>query len=119
MKTALRYLVAAAAITAAVPTVSLARPCDEDRPVPAPARAAYDAGWRDPDGWRNDRHEGWRETERARLRVEYARLDRARQDFYAHGGRNRWKAARFERWYAEERAGLDRQWNALSWVAGR
>ncbi|BDG03986.1 hypothetical protein [Anaeromyxobacter oryzae] len=133
MKTALRNLVVTAAVAAAVPTAVFARPCDEDRAaaVPAPVEyAQYGGAWQGREGWRdrddrwrherNERREAWREQERARIRGEYARLDQARADFYAAPWRrNPWRAERFERWYASQRAELDRQWNALSWYASR
>jgi hypothetical protein len=124
MKTALRKILVTAVLAAAVPTAALARDCDHDGPAPLPAPAYSQGrdGWRDHDGWRHERHErraSWREQERARIRAEYARLDDARADFYARPGRNPWRAERFERWYAAERAELDRQWNAIDWYAAR
>jgi hypothetical protein len=129
-------LALAAALVAAVPAVTLA--CDDDRaapvavypaPPPAPvtvytpayapgptyqyeAAPAYGPAYRH-DGWR------WRAQERARLRAEYARLDRIRDDFYARPGLRRGQARRFEAWYADRRAELDQQWGALSGYAAR
>jgi hypothetical protein len=129
-------LALAAALAAAVPAVTLA--CDDDRgapvavypaqlPAPAPvytpayapgpgyqyeAAPAYGPAYRH-DGWR------WRAQERARLRAEYARLDRIRDDFYARPGLRRGQARRFEAWYADRRAELDQQWGALSGYAAR
>jgi hypothetical protein len=126
MKTALRKLVVTAAIAASIPAAAFARDCDHDaRPVPLPAPAGYyEGGWQggDHDGWRRERHErrdAWREQERARIRAEYAHLDERRAEFYARFGWNPRKVDRFERWYAWERAELDRRWNAVSWYAAR
>ena len=131
-------LALAAALAAAVPAAALADGCDHDRgttvavypappPAPAPvytpayapgpayqyeAAPAYGPAYRH-DGWR------WRAQERARLRAEYARLDRIRDDFYARPGLRRGQARRFEAWYADRRAELDQQWGALSGYAAR
>ncbi|GAO04524.1 hypothetical protein [Anaeromyxobacter sp. PSR-1] len=130
MKNVARKLALAAALTAAVPAAAHAKPCDHDAPVvaypapaPVPAPLPAPAGWRD-DRWDDRgprRHEGWRARERAALRAEYARLDAARDQFYA-----RWngypppgKARKFERWYAHERGELDRRWDALEGYAWR
>jgi hypothetical protein len=125
----LSKLALAAALAAAVPAAALADGCDHDRrpvavvtvPVPAPAPYGYDRGYEYDRGYdqRGRRHAGWREQERARLRLEYARLDQAREDFYARPGLRRGQARRFERWYAEQRSELDRAWNDLSWYAAR
>lgn len=136
MTTLFSKLSLAAALVALVPAAALAHDCDEDRgtavavyPAPPPAPAydpayvpgparqydaapAYGPGYRH-DGWR------WRAQERARLRAEYARLDRIRDDFYARPGLRRGQAWRFERWYASRRAELDQRWSELSWYAAR
>ncbi|WP_232287365.1 hypothetical protein [Anaeromyxobacter dehalogenans] len=123
-----RKLALAAALTAAVPAAAHAKPCDHDGPAvaypaPVPAPLPAPAGWRD-DRWDDRgprRHDGWRARERAALRAEYARLDAARDRFYArwNGAPPPGKARRFERWYAHERGELDRRWDALEGYAWR
>lgn len=123
-----RKLALAAALTAAVPAAAHAKPCDRDLPVvvhpaPAPAPLPAPAGWHE-DRWddRGPRHaDGWRARERAALRGEYARLETSRDRFYArwNGHPPPGKARRFERWYAHERAELDRRWDALQAYASR
>jgi hypothetical protein len=115
-------LALAAALTAALPAA--ARPCDEDVAAPAviypvPARAPVAYGREYGDQYEGRRHVGWREQERARLRLEYARLDDARADFYARPGVRRGQVRRFERWYVAQRAELDRQWSTLRFYATR
>lgn len=132
MTTLVSKLALAAALTALLPAAALADGCDHDRGaavavypapppvyVPAPAPAyRYEPG---PVYGPAHRHDGWRwrAEERARLRAEYARLDRIRDDFYARPGVRRGQARRFEAWYADRRAELDQQWSALSWYAAR
>lgn len=125
MTNLLSKLAIAATLTAAVPAVALASGCEHDHrapvavyPVPAAPPVVY-GGVEVRFGGQRQRHLSWREQERARLRHEYARLDDARADFYARPGVRRGQVRRFERWYAAERAELDRQWEALSWYASR
>ena len=130
MTTLFSKLALAAALTATVPAAALAD-CEHDHgrpvavyPVPAPAPAVYGSvvfGVDHEYGRFQERRRqaSWREQERARLRLEYVRLDEAREDFYARPGVRRGQARRFERWYAEQRAELDREWSALSLYAAR
>lgn len=117
-------LTLAALLALATPTLTAARPCDTDHdrargPVARPVASPYDReGWRDRDGHRH--RDGWRERARAELRVEYARLDHDRAAFYASRASHRpGKVRKFERWYAAERAELDRRWAALDVYAWR
>ena len=131
-------LALAAALAAAVPVAALADGCDHDRgttvsvyPAPPPAPApVYTPAYAPGPGYQYEaapvygpayRHDGWRARaqERARLRAEYARLERIRDDFYARPGVRRGQARRFEAWYADRRAELDQQWGALSGYAAR
>lgn len=127
MKTLVK-LAFAAAILAAAPSAR-ARDCDAHRaaPVYAPADRDGSSGWRDGeherwrddhDGWRH-RRDHWREREVAELRSRFAALDRARADFYARPGHRRGEVRRFERWYASERAALERRWDELTRYAMR
>ncbi len=50
------------------------------------------------------------------LRADYARLELARERFYAGWRGNPWRQARFERWYAVRRAELDRR---AAWLTQR
>jgi hypothetical protein len=132
MKTISKLAAAALLITAAAPALAdhRDRDCDHDdgravtiypaSPIPSPAGWRDDARYGDRDdryGDRDDRwrQDGWRARERARLRVEFARLDDQRADFYARWGWHPRKVARFERWYTAERAELQRRWDALGW----
>jgi hypothetical protein len=114
MKTTIPKLFLAAALVASIPFPGRASACDDDHRAPVPAT------YRDHDGQgdRSGRPESWRERERARLRVELASLDRQRDAFRSRW-RNPGKVHRFERWYAAQRADLQRQWDALSWYAAR
>jgi hypothetical protein len=71
-------------------------------PAPAPVVATpfYPAQWRG----------GWRVLE---LRRAYARLDAARDRFYATWYGSPWRRDRFEAWYASRRADLDQRWAEL------
>lgn len=123
MKKIVSKLALAAALAAAVPAAARAEPCDDhDRRAPAPAvyvpaQTVYTpAGqWR---GHDRPRHDGWRAQEQARLRIEFARLDEARDRFYAVHHR-RGEVRRFERWYGERRAELERRWSEVSYYAWR
>lgn len=131
MTTLFSKLALAAALTATIPAAALASDCQHDHgrpvaayPVPAPAPAVYGSVVFGVDheygrAVERRRQASWREQERARLRLEYARLDEARADFYARPGVRRGQVRKFERWYAAERAELDREWSALSWYAAR
>jgi hypothetical protein len=44
---------------------------------------------------------------------EYRRLDMLRDRFYRRWGSNPWRASRFEAWYGQRRAELDRRWAEL------
>jgi acetyl esterase/lipase len=48
------------------------------------------------------------------LRIAYARLELARERFYATWSGNPWSQRRFERWYAARRAELD---SRLAWLS--
>jgi hypothetical protein len=125
MTSAISKIFVAAALLAAVPHAR-ADGCDR-RPEPAvvvtDVPPAPPPGWRDGperwregvgyDGWRRDR-QGWRERELRELRHEYRELDEARARFYAEWGWHPRKVARFERWYGERRAELDRRWEAVN-----
>ena len=91
---------AAAALALGALAAAPARACDSAAPpvayVPAPARVVVPVPVERAD-WR--RHE---------LREEWRRLERARDRFYATWNGNRWEQRRFERWYAERRAQLER-----------
>jgi len=140
MKTLARKIALAAAVAAMAPAA--ARAGEQPQPVrrmlvePA-AMIGVDArpgegdrsgpGWRedrDREGWRGDRDgdrwrrrepgwTAWRARERAQLRVEYARLDEARQRFYAWPHRP-WRVRQFEAWYAHEHAELEARWARVS-----
>ena len=100
--------------------------------VAGPARADHDDGWRDHDRrdrawpapppayvppapaparpWRVARFEGGRFRE---LREAQARLDHARDRFYATWRGDPWQRDRFEGWYGARCAELDRRWAEL------
>lgn len=123
MNTASKLLATAALIAVAIPTAGSARPCDHDAaPAPAPyygetyaPPAPAPAPWREDESYRSRE----RSRERAAIRFERARLEETRARFYARWGWNARKVDRFERWYAVERAELDRRENALGWYASR
>lgn len=140
MTTLFSKLALSAALIVLVPAAAHA--CDDDdrdgttvavypAPPPAPTYApAYDPAYAPGPTYQYEgapaygptyRHDGWRwrAQERARLRAEYARLDRIRDDFYARPGMRRGQARRFEAWYADRRAELDQRWTALSGYAWR
>jgi poly(3-hydroxybutyrate) depolymerase len=113
-------LIVAAALAASLPAAAAARDCDHGVPAPEawgqptayypvrPAPAPY--------RWREAR---WRERELFSLRAEFRALDDERARFYAQPGVRRGQARRFERYYAERRADLERRWNDLQYVAMR
>lgn len=120
-------LALAAALASAVPT--LAHACDDDRrPAPPFASGAaltdragpYAPGWRDArdERFEQRRQEGWRFRQMIEVREERARLERARDRFYATPHR-RYEIRRFEEWYATRRAVLDRRMDALRMYASR
>lgn len=121
-------LVLAAVVTASLPAAAAARDCDHPAPpqvvawappatYPAPAPPpAWREGHSHRARWQEAR---WRERELAELRFEFRALDDERADFYARPGVRRGQARRFERYYAERRAELERRWNALQLVAMR
>lgn len=127
MKKLVSKLALAAALASAVPT--LAHACDDDR-RPAPPFASgvtlsdrdgpYAPGWRDRRGERFEhrRQEGWRFRQMIEVREERARLERARDQFYAAPHR-RHEIRQFEAWYATRRADLDRRMDALRMYASR
>lgn len=126
-------LALAALVATTTPALASAKPhCEADHDHASHGGAAApvsDRGWdreRDHgrDGWRERdgrwHRETWRERERAALRYEYARLDGERHAFHAsRAGHHPRKVRRFERWYAAERAELDRRWAALDVYAWR
>lgn len=121
MKTVSKLVAAALLATASAPALA-SDDCDHDHGRPAahhPASAGYVHGYGydydDRGRGRDHRHDGWRAQERARLRVELARLDERRAEFHARWGWHPRKVARFERWYRSERAELLRRWDALDW----
>lgn len=119
MKTVSKLVAAALLATASAPALA-SDDCDHDHGRPAahhPASAGYvhGYGYDYDDRGRDHRHDGWRAQERARLRVELARLDERRAEFHARWGWHPRKVARFERWYRSERAELLRRWDALDW----
>lgn len=123
-----RKLALAAVLVSALPAAARAHPYDGDRrPVAVPAYPAAPppAAWRDGDrdrerdGWRDPRRAEWRERELQELRGELRALEDQRADFHARWGWNGRKVARFERWYGERRAELQRRWEALQQYAWR
>jgi hypothetical protein len=126
MTSLLPKLALAAALTAAIP-VGRAHACDDRRDTASFAVPAHlppaDAGWRgDRDGrdgaWRDGRG-GWRARELQAVRAELRDLDAARARFHAEGPRSRREVARFERWYGERRAELERRRDRLQSYAWR
>jgi hypothetical protein len=104
MKTASK-LALAAALAAAVPTLGSASPCnDAHHAAPVVTYPQHES--------RGIRHDGWREREQ--LRFERARLEEQRNEFYARWGRSPGKVRKFERWYAGERAELERRREELN-----
>jgi hypothetical protein len=94
--------------------VAAARPAPW-QPAPAPPREWRDGGRHD-GGWRAA---AWRERELASVRADLRALEAQRAEFHA---RNAWrpgKLRRFDRWYAERRAELERRWHELQLVAWR
>jgi hypothetical protein len=127
MKKLVSKLALAAALASAVP--ALAHACDDDRrPAPPFARGAamsdrdgpYAPDWRDSRDERLEhrRQEGWRFRRMIEVREERARLERARDRFYATPHR-RYEIRQFEEWYGTRRADLDRRMDALRMYASR
>lgn len=128
MTTAIRSLLAASAAAALLATPT-ARAHECDQPAwPAPVWAPPDAApppavFREPappvlpqllvHRW-DSRSTG----PFAELRAEYARLDLARDRFYAGWRGNPWTRRQFESWYAARRAELDRRSEWLTARAG-
>ncbi len=115
----LSKLALAAVLAASLPAAAAARDCDHDAYPPA--------GWAPPAAypvapqpaarpWREAR---WRERQLAALRAERRALEEERADFYARAGVRRGQARRFERYYAERLADLERRWQAMRLVAMR
>jgi hypothetical protein len=119
----LSKLALAAVLAASLPAAAAARDCDHGHgddyppadwappaayPLPPPQPAARP--------WREVR---WRERQLAALRAERRALEEERADFYARPGVRRGQARRFERYYAERLADLERRWHALRLVAMR
>jgi aminoglycoside phosphotransferase (APT) family kinase protein len=130
-----------AVLAGSVPALAAAndRGCDGDhdgRPVPVvvtapvytPPPPAYAPPGRYPapppawrEGFRDRRgHElGWRERELAAIRADLARLDAERADFRAHNAWRPGKLRRYDRWYFERRAELERREHELARFAWR
>ena len=112
-------LLLAAALAASLPAAAAARDCDHG--VPAPEAWAPPAAYpvRPPPPAYRWREARWREREVLALRAELRALDAERARFYALPGVRRGQARRFERYYAERRAELERRWSDLQVVAMR
>jgi hypothetical protein len=134
MTSLLPKLALVAALAAAAPAAR-AHDCDGDRgetasyavPAQLPPDGAWRGEWRDRDwrygdgrdgDWRG-RGGGWRARELQQVRAQLRDLDGARARFYAERPRNRWETARFERWYGERRAELERRVDHLQPYAWR
>ncbi len=139
MKKPISRLVLAAVLLSSLPLAASAdgwdRP-DGARPggwstpaTPAPPPAAYPGyrgygeaypGYpgqtRDPREWREHR---WRDRELAEVTAQLRALDAQRDRFYAEYRFRPGKLRRYDRWYAERRAELERRWSELQRVAWR
>jgi hypothetical protein len=117
-----RKLVLVAVLASTLPAAALARDCDHDRPLPAPpvspAHVYVPASRTPPPApeWREGRS---RRHELRELRAEFRELERTRADFYARWGSHHRKVAKFERWYGQRHAELERRWYALQRYASR
>ncbi len=108
---AVRRAVLAAAALAAFGTARAHAPERPAPPVLAPAGPPAAVSLARPAVGRVD-HPPWRHAEARRLRLQYLRLEMARARFASEWHRPR-EVRRFERWYAWQRAELDRRWAAL------
>ena len=111
-------LVLAAVLASTFPAAAAARDCVHDVGVdrherssavpahgPAPA-----ARWREA---------AWRDRELREIRAELQSLDAQRTDYHARYYRNPGKLRRYDRWYADRRAELERRWHELERFAMR
>jgi hypothetical protein len=81
-------------------------------PAPPPA---YREGWRERRG-----HElGWRERELSSVRADLAALEAQRAEFHEHNAWRPGKLRRYDRWYFERRAELERREHELERIAWR
>mgnify|MGYP003474020974 CR=1 FL=1 len=109
----------AATLAALIPAVAAADPRDHDRrrpdvtvpaPYHSPAPPTPAPLWQ---------REGRRAHELRELRRELRELEARRAAFHARWGWHGRKVQKFERWYAYERAELDRRWHELQYYAWR
>ena len=108
-----RSLAAAALAVAALAAAPARAGHDCDRPAPPPpARRVYVPPPAPPPPVRIE-HRGHRRE----LLREYRRLEHAREKFYARWNGNPREQRRFERWYDQRRAELDRAWYGRAAVA--
>ncbi len=109
-------LVLAAVLASTLPAAAAASDCGHDvgvdrhersSAVPAPAPAPR---WREA---------AWRDRELREIRAELQSLDAQRTDYHARYHRNPGKLRRYDRWYADRRAELERRWHELERFAMR
>jgi hypothetical protein len=132
-------LVLAAVLAGSIPALAAAREHEHDRtceherelrpvvvtpifapPPPAyapapPAPPRFREGWREPG--RGDG--GWRHRELEAVHARLARLDAERAEFHASNAWRPGKLRRYDRWYFERRAELERRERELERVAWR
>lgn len=122
MTSRISKLAVAAVLAASTPALAAAgdRDCDHGRPVPvvvtAPVHAAPPAYVpAPPPAWRDHRgpDRSWRARELAAVRSELARLDAERADFHARHAYRPGKLRKYDRWYFERRAALERREHEL------
>lgn len=128
-------LVLAAVVAGSIPALASASGSDYDhdrdgRPVVVAPVHAPPPAWAPPaqhpappawQAWRDRRgHEaGWRSRELASVHAELRALDAQRAEFHARNGWRPGQLRRFDRWYFERRAQLERRERELERVAWR
>jgi hypothetical protein len=109
MNRRIQKLVLAVAVAISLPAAAVADDCDHGH---RRDEAAWPASPR-PEAARRWREAEWREHRLQRIRSEIRALDLERADFHA---RNAWsprRLRRYDRWYVERRAELERRYAEL------
>jgi hypothetical protein len=109
-------LVLAAVLASTLPAAAIANDCGHDVRVDRHERSSAVPAHGPAPRWREA---AWRDRELRELRAELQSLDAQRTYYHARYFRNPGKLRRYDRWYADRRAELERRWHELERFAMR